>query len=136
MVFRISALWSPTPADFERTARLVIERLPAEFRDQLGDVVLKIEEFARPEQLAAVGIGDRWNLSGLYEGTPLPEQSVWQTGSMPPVISLFRQPLLLEIRETGVTFEELVRHVVIHEAGHHFGFSDEDMHWLEDSVED
>jgi predicted Zn-dependent protease with MMP-like domain len=50
------------------------------------------------------------------------------------MITLFRQPLLLEMQETGVGLRELVHHVVIHEAGHHFGFSDEDMHWLEDSA--
>ncbi len=136
MVFRISPLAAPSPTDFERAAREVLAQLPEHFRVQLGDVVLKIEEFALPEQLSLVGIEDRWNLSGLYEGIPLPEQSSWESGQMPPVISLFRQPLLLEMRETGVRFEELVRHVVIHEAGHHFGFSDDDMHWLEDSVED
>ena len=99
-------------------------------------MVLRVEEFATPDQLASVGIADRWNLSGLYEGVPISEQSVWQSGEMPPVISLFRQPLLLEMRETRVRFEELVRHVVIHEAGHHFGFSDDDMHWLEDQAGD
>lgn len=136
MNLRTSSFSAPTPTDFERTARAVLFGLPAKFRDQLGDAVLKIEEFARPEQLASVGINDRWNLTGLYEGTPLPEQSVWQNAPMPPVISLFRQPLLLEMKQTGVGFEELVRHVVVHEAGHHFGFSDDDMHALEDSVRD
>ncbi|MEM9501927.1 MAG: metallopeptidase family protein [Pseudomonadota bacterium] len=133
---KIASLDGPSPTDFERTAHAVLARLPAEFRERLGDVVLRIEEFATAEQLDSVGIDNHWNLSGLYEGTPLPEQSVWQTGPMPPVISLFRQPLLLEMRDTGVNFEELVRHVVIHEAGHHFGFSDDDMHALEDSVKD
>lgn len=129
-------LSSPSPIDFERVARAVLMRLPEEFREKLGDVVLRIDEFASADQLASVSIDNRWNLTGLYEGTPLPDQSVWQTGGMPPVISLFRQPLLLEMRNTGVGFEELVRHVVIHEAGHHFGFSDDDMHALEDSVRD
>ena len=114
----------------------MVARLPAEFRERLSNVALRIEEFASAEQLASVEITSRWNLSGLYEGVPLTEQSSWSSGDMPPVISLFRQPLLLEMRETGVGFEELVRHVVIHEAGHHFGFSDDDMHALEDSVGD
>lgn len=126
----------PSPEQFEITARATLDRLPEEFRRQLSNVVLRIEEFATSEQLAEVGIPDRWELSGLYEGVPLTEQSSWSSGDMPPTISLFRQPLLLEMRETGVGFEELVRHVVIHEAGHHFGFSDEDMHRLEDSVSD
>ena len=126
----------PSTQEFERTARATIARLPSEFRDHLADVVLRIEEFASAEQLASVGIADRWDLTGLYEGVPLPEQSLWDHARMPPVISLFRQPLLREIEQTGVGFEELVRHVVIHEAGHHFGFSDEDMHALEDAAGD
>jgi predicted Zn-dependent protease with MMP-like domain len=126
----------PSPAEFEKAAREVLGRLPQAFREHLADVVLRVEEFASAEQLAAVGMEDRWELTGLYEGVSLPEQSQWDHERMPPVISLFRQPLLAEMRETGVGFAELVRHVVIHEAGHHFGFSDEDMHALEDSVED
>ena len=127
---------SHSAAEFEETARAVLRRLPQPFRTHLEDVVLRIAEFASPEQLAAVGMEDRWELTGLYEGIALPEQSQWDHERMPPMISLFRQPLLAEMRETGVGFAELVRHVVIHEAGHHFGFSDEDMHALEDSVED
>ncbi|MBD2842058.1 metallopeptidase family protein [Erythrobacter rubeus] len=126
----------PSPAEFEVAARCALAQMPDEFREQLAAVVLRIEEFASKEQLASVGIDSRWNLSGLYEGVPLTERSSWSSGDMPPVISLFRQPLLLEMRETGVAFEELVHHVVVHEAGHHFGFSDDDMHALEESVKD
>lgn len=124
---------NPSAAEFEVAARTVLARLPATFRDSLADVVLRVEEFATAEQLAAVGLRNRWELTGLYEGVSLPDQSQWGHESMPPIISLFRQPLLQEMSETGVSFEALVRHVVIHEAGHHFGFSDEDMHALEDS---
>ncbi len=123
----------PSPAEFERAASAVIRSLPPQFRDQLRNVTLRVAEFANCDQLASVGVEDRWSLSGLYEGIPLTEQSSWSSGDIPPVISLFRQPLLMEMRQTGVRFEELVRHVVIHEAGHHFGFTDEEMHALEDS---
>lgn len=126
----------PTSADFETTARAVLARLPAVFRRELTDVVLRVEDFAAPDQLKAVGIEDRWELTGLYEGVALTERSQWDTEVMPPVITLFRQPLLAEMEETGVSFEALIRHVVIHEAGHHFGLSDADMHALEASVED
>ena len=126
----------PTIADFEIAARAVLAKLPAMFRDQLADVVIRVEEFATSEQLAAVGLSDPWHLTGLYEGVALPDQSQSDFGRLPPVISLFRQPLLEEMDETGVSFTDLVRHVVIHEAGHHFGFSDDDMHALEDSIEE
>jgi predicted Zn-dependent protease with MMP-like domain len=134
MIDTIAPFSGPSPSEFEAVARETLTRMPGEFREKLVGVVLAVEEFATSEQLQSVEIEDRWNLTGLYEGTPLTEQSVWAPSEMPPVISLFRQPLLREMRETGVGFEELVRHVVIHEAGHHFGFSDEDMHALEDMV--
>lgn len=125
----------PSAAEFERLAQQALDRMPAHFRAELTNIVLKIEEFATREQLESVEIGNRWHLSGLYEGRPLTQKSVWESGGMPPTISLFRQPLLAEMYETGVRLEELVHHVVIHEAGHHFGFSDEEMHALEDAAD-
>lgn len=115
-------------------AETAFAALPDQFREKMGDVVLQVEDFATPEQLASVDMDDPWQLSGLYEGEPLPDQSIWQSGRMPPRIWLFRKPLIAEWRETGVEMDDLVRHVVVHEAGHHFGFSDDDMHWLEDQA--
>ena len=113
-------------------ARAALQAIPPRFRAHLEDVVVRIEEFATREQLASVGLDDQWELSGLYEGRPLSERSIWDAGEMPAIVTLFRQPLLHEWRTTGVELDELVAHVVIHEIGHHFGFSDETMHRLED----
>ena len=126
----------PSAAEFETLARAILARLPEVFARELEGVVLRVEEFASDEQLLSVGIEDAYDLTGLYEGIPLTERSEWDVEVMPPVITLFRQPLLAEMEDTGVGFAELIRHVVIHEAGHHFGLSDEDMHALEDAVED
>jgi predicted Zn-dependent protease with MMP-like domain len=126
----------PSAAEFETLARAVLARLPVVFARELEGVVLRVEEFASDEQLLSVGIEDAYDLTGLYEGIPLTERSEWDAEVMPPVITLFRQPLLAEMEETRVGFAELIRHVVIHEAGHHFGLSDDDMHALEDAVED
>ena len=126
----------PDAQVFEMLARASIERMPEQFRRELKHVAFRIEEFATREQLLSVDLDNPWELSGLYEGRPLTEQSSWDSGDLPPVISLFRQPLLAEMRETGVSLEELVHHVVVHEAGHHFGFSDDDMHALEDQQPD
>lgn len=125
----------PTQQQMQAMAQGVLNNLPAQFRDQLGDVVLQVEDFATPEQLAAVGLTNKWQLSGLYQGEALPHQSIWATHRMPPRIWLFRMPLIAEWQETGVRMDDLVRHVVIHEAGHHFGFSDDDMHRLEDQAD-
>ncbi|WP_375290775.1 metallopeptidase family protein [Qipengyuania sp.] len=121
----------PSITVMEGLAKGVLDTLPEMFKADLSDVVLRVVDFATDEQLASVGLNNRWHLSGLYEGHPVPDQSIWDNGTLPPRIWLFRQPLLAEMRETRVSLEAIVRHVVIHEAGHHFGFSDEDMHRLE-----
>jgi predicted Zn-dependent protease with MMP-like domain len=126
----------PSATEFETAARAVLARLPEVFARELEGVVLRVEDFATDEQLDSLGIEDPYDLTGLYEGVALTERSQWDSEGLPPVITLFRQPLLAEMEETGVGFADLVRHVVIHEAGHHFGLSDEDMHALEDSVGD
>lgn len=125
----------PTQQQMQIMAEAAFAALPAAFREQMGDVVLRVEDFATREQLESVELSDRWDLTGLYEGEPLPDQSIWESGRMPPRIWLFREPLIAEWRETGVRMDDLVRHVVVHEAGHHLGFSDDDMHWLEDQDE-
>lgn len=122
----------PTQAQMQQMAEAVVGSLPDEFRAQMGEIVMRVEDFATPEQLAAVDLENKWELTGLYEGEALPDRSIWQSHRMPARIWLFREPLIAEWRETGVRMDDLVRHVVIHEAGHHFGFSDEDMHALEE----
>ena len=117
-------------------ARGVLADLPDPFRASCAEIVLRTEDFATAEQLAGVGMLDRWELTGLYEGIPLPQRTSGDSGDTPPHIWLFRMPILAEMRATRVPIEELVRHVVIHEAGHHFGLSDADMHALEATGED
>lgn len=123
---------APTLEQMQLMAEQTLAALPDQFKAHTGDLILRVVDFATDEQLQSVDIADRWHLSGLYEGVSLPDQSVWESGRMPARIWLFRQPIIAESRETGVGLRDLVRHVVIHEAGHHFGFSDEDMHALEE----
>lgn len=130
----MTGTFAPSNGEMQRLAEQVLRTLPEHFRAELDHAVMRVVDFATSEQLASVDLDDKWHLSGLYEGRPVSEASIWESGELPPRIWLFRQPLLAEMRETGVGLEELVRHVVIHEAGHHFGFSDEDMHRLEDEA--
>lgn len=123
---------SPDAAVLEQMALAAFARIPEPFAAHLDGVNVRVEDFADEETLDALGIDDAWGLTGLYHGRPLDEQSIWSTGDLPPVITLYRIPLLLEWRETGVKLDDLVAHVVIHEVGHHFGLSDEEMHALED----
>ncbi len=118
----------------ETLARATIARLPAAFRAHLGDVVLIVEDYADDETLAALGIEHPLDLTGLYHGRPVGEKSVMESGAMPDRIHLYRRAILDEWVETGVRLDDLVAHVTIHEIGHHFGLSDDDMHALEDAA--
>jgi predicted Zn-dependent protease with MMP-like domain len=124
----------PTADEIEAIARRTLEALPEPFARSLGDVVLLVEDFADEETLRAMEIEEPFDLTGLYEGLPLTERSVEQSGTLPDRIRLFRRPILDEWAAGGDTLEHLVAHVLIHEVGHHFCLSDEDMHTLEDSV--
>ena len=122
---------APDAAAIERLAEAAIARLPNLFKAHLEDVVLRVEEVPDEDVLKELGIEDPFDLSGLYSGRPVGEQSSMLSGELPPMIHLYRRPLLDEWVETGVSLEELVTHVIVHEVGHHFGFSDEEMHAIE-----
>ncbi|WP_294245652.1 metallopeptidase family protein [uncultured Sphingomonas sp.] len=125
---------APGPEVIERIAREAIARLPEAFAAHLGDVVLIVEEFADDETLAALGLEHPLDLTGLYHGRPFGEKSSMDSGALPDRIHLYRRAILDEWIETGVRLDDLVVHVTIHEIGHHFGLSDDDMHALEDAV--
>lgn len=120
---------APTLEDIETIARTALERLPEPFAGHLRGVVLIVEDFPSEELLEELGIEDPFDLTGLYSGRPAELEVM--TGDLPPMIHLFRRPILDEWADGGVTLEDLVVHVVVHEAGHHFGLSDDDMEWLE-----
>ena len=124
---------SPSAAEIEAIARAALAGLPEPFSNHLADVVLLVEEFADDTTLDMMGIEDPFDLSGLYEGVPLPERSIEASGTLPDKVRLFRRPILDEWAEGSDTLEHLVSHVLIPEVGHHFGLSDEDMHALEES---
>ncbi|RVT40302.1 metallopeptidase family protein [Sphingobium algorifonticola] len=123
---------APDAARIELIALDVLSRLPDPFAAHVQNVVLFVEDFADDAVLAEMDIEDPFALTGLYSGRPIGEAP--QTGDLPPTIHLYRRPLLDEWVETGVSLESLVAHVVVHEVGHHFGLSDDDMHALEAMV--
>jgi len=124
----------PSADEMEAIARRALLSLPEPFAGHLRDVVLLIEEFADDETLDSMGIEDPFDLTGIYEGIPLTDRSVDQSGTLPDKIRLFRRPILDEWAGGEDTLEHLVAHVLVHEVGHHFGLSDEDMHALEEAV--
>jgi predicted Zn-dependent protease with MMP-like domain len=125
----------PDALAIEAIARRTLDRLPSPFAESLHDVVLMIEPVAHADTARSVGLRHPMNLSGLYQGIPLHQRSVEHSGTLPERITLYTRPILAEWRSTPVSLEQLVSHIVIHEVGHHFGFSDDDMHALEDEAE-
>jgi predicted Zn-dependent protease with MMP-like domain len=125
---------APDAAAIERLADAAIARLPQAFKAHLADVVLRVEDFADEDVLREMRIEDPFELTGLYSGRPVGERSAFNSGDLPPMIHLYRRPLLDEWAETGVSLEALITHVIVHEVGHHFGLSDADMHAIEESA--
>jgi predicted Zn-dependent protease with MMP-like domain len=126
--------FAPDAAEIERLAEAAIARMPEGFRRHLDGVVLRVDDFAEDEVLDQLGLDDAFDLTGLYTGRPIGERSSMHSGELPAMIHLYRRPLLDEWAESGVALEDLIAHVIVHEVGHHFGFSDAEMHAIEDSA--
>jgi len=125
---------APSAEEIEAIARATLASLPAAFAAHLDNVVLIVEEYADDATLDALDIEDPYDLTGVYHGRPMGEKSSMDSGSPPDRIHLYRRAILDEWIADGEDLTTLVRHVVIHEVGHHFGLSDADMHRLEDEA--
>ncbi len=124
---------APGLDDFARLARAAFDALPKPFRDMAGEALFVVEDFAEQTVLDDMGIPDAFELTGLYSGVDLTRRSVLDNGAQPPMVFLYRRPILDEWAERGdVTLSELITHVLVHEIGHHFGLSDDDIHRIED----
>lgn len=123
---------APSLDDIERLAIAAWQRLPGEFRRVCGDVVIRIDEFATEEVLDSLGIESPFELMGLYQGVSLDRRSVMDPPREPDRVFLYRRAILDYWADTGdESLGDLVTHVLVHEIGHHFGFSDADMEALE-----
>lgn len=126
-----------TPPDAEAIAALAeraVAAIPDRLRRHVQNVGISIEDLADDELLAEMGIESAWELTGLYQGTPLNERSVDDIMRLPDRIVLYRQAILFEWVELGEDLYRLVRNVVIHEIAHHFGFSDAEIEALEQEM--
>jgi predicted Zn-dependent protease with MMP-like domain len=117
----------PTLADFEILATAAWEKVPPSFREMARDVVIRVEDFAADEVLDELGIEDPFELTGLYQGVSLDQKSVSDIPREPDMVFLYRLPILDEWLSGEEELGHLIAHVLIHEIGHHFGFSDDDM---------
>jgi predicted Zn-dependent protease with MMP-like domain len=125
---------APSLDDFAALAEQAFDDLPEPFRGLAREAVIRVDDFADDAVLAEMEIADAFELTGLYQGVDLSRRSVFEA-TPPPMIFLYRRPILDEWAERGdVTLEELVAHVLVHEIGHHFGLSDDDIDRIEDKA--
>jgi len=125
---------APSLSDFEGLAQAAWNKLPAEFRTMAGDIVIRIEDFATDDVLDELDIEDPFELTGLYQGVSLDRKSVNDSTREPDMVFLYRRAILDEWASGEEELGHLVAHVLIHEIGHHFGFSDDDMEAIESCI--
>lgn len=125
------ATMAPSIDDIEQLARQAMMRLPAQFRAHLDGVILRIDDFPDGDVMREMECESEWELLGLYMGRHVGMKGDVPSGAMPDMIFLYRQPLLAEWCVGENSLEALVAHVLVHEVGHHFGLSDEDIDAIE-----
>ena len=122
---------APSLAELEVLAGEVFRQLPKKFRDLCADVVIQVDDFPSKDVLRRMGARSEFDLLGLFHGVGLPVRAESFTGQMPNMIWLYRRPILDYWAEHDETLGAIVKHVLIHEIGHHFGLSDAAMHAIE-----
>ncbi len=126
---------APTISTFESLALEAYSHLPEEFRALTGNLIIEIAEFPSDDVFEDMALETPFDLLGLFEGRGITERFTLETGEMPNRITLYRRPILDYWAENEETLGDIVTHVLIHEIGHHFGLSDDDMERIEASAE-
>ena len=126
---------SPSLDDFESLARDAFASLPAEFRALTGAVLFRIADFPDPEVVREMDLESEFDILGLFQGPTLADHEAGHVHAQQTMIFLYRRPILDYWAEHHETLGAVIRHVLIHEIGHHFGLSDEDMDALEEDAE-
>lgn len=121
----------PALEDLQEMAEAAFSAIPEELRNAVQGAAILVEDLPDEETLEALELQHPWELTGLYRGVPLTERTHLSVPAEPDTILLYREPILVEWIETGEDLFRLVRNVLIHEIGHHFGFSDEEIARLE-----
>ena len=122
----------PSTDDLVEMAEAAFAAIPEVLRDLVRGAAIIVEDLPDEQLVADLGLDSPWELTGLYRGTPLTQKSFMDVAQEPDTILLFREPILLEWVETGEDLSRLVRNVLIHEIGHNFGLSDDDIDRLEE----
>jgi predicted Zn-dependent protease with MMP-like domain len=127
----VSDLLAPSQADLEALANRALANIPRDLRKHLGPVVIRVEEFPDEETEQEMELESPFDILGLYRGVAMPKKSETHPAPLIDMIFLYRRPILDYWCESGERLDRIVRNVLIHEIGHHFGFSDDDMHRIE-----
>ena len=130
-MFDWSSKLSPSLQDMELLALEAYAQLPEQFRDLTGDIQVQVAEFPTDEIMDDLALETPFDLLGLFEGRGIAERWTPQTGEGPNRITLYRRAILDYWAENEETLGDIITHVLIHELGHHFGLSDEDMERIE-----
>jgi predicted Zn-dependent protease with MMP-like domain len=126
---------APSLDDLEGIARESFALLPQNFRDLIGDIQFRVDDFPEGDVLNDLGMESEFDLLGLFQGTGMAHDAATpHTLQMPNMIWLYRRPILDYWAEHEETLGAIVSHVLIHEIGHHFGLSDEDMEAIEEGA--
>jgi len=125
---------SPTLDDFEAIALDAFARLPDHFRALCEGLIIKVDDFPSDDVLDEMKAESEFDLLGLFQGVGLPFRSSGDIAPMPNMVWLYRRPILDYWAEHDETLGHVITHVLVHEIGHHFGLSDEDMEAIEASV--
>ena len=129
-----SSVKAPSLAEIEVMAEEAFRRLPEKFRALCEGLVIRVEDFPTDEVLDALGAESEYDLLGLFQGVGLPFRSESASGQMPNMIWLYRRPIIDYWAENDESFGAIVTHVLVHEIGHHFGMSDDDIEAIEARV--
>jgi predicted Zn-dependent protease with MMP-like domain len=131
----LRTLKAPSLDELEVIATEAYGRLPENFRALCVDLVIRVDDFPSDDVLKEMQAQSEFDLLGLFQGIGLPFQSTGLSGQMPNMIWLYRRPILDYWAENDETLGAIVTHVLIHEIGHHFGLSDDDMEAIEDAAD-
>jgi predicted Zn-dependent protease with MMP-like domain len=126
---------APTISVFESLAIEAYGNLPEEFRQLTGNLVIEVADFPTDEIFEDMALETPFDLLGLFEGRGISERFSLETGELPNHITLYRRPILDYWAENDETLGDIVTHVLIHEIGHHFGLSDDDMQRIEETAD-
>ena len=131
----LRVLNAPSLADIQTMATEAFARLPETFRALCEGLVIHVDDYATEEVLDEMEIESEFDLMGLFQGVGLPFRSESEPVQMPNMVWLYRVPILLYWAEHDETLGHIITHVLVHEIGHHFGLSDDDMESIEKAAE-